>query len=542
MSPTNKALFLGLAFLIMQHNAPASPPPSASGFVYPWVSDRGDGTYKNPILFADYSDPDAIRVGEDFYMVSSSFACTPGLPILHSKDLVNWKLIAHAFQNYPFPEFSAPQHGKGVWAPALRHHNGEFYIYFGDPDRGVFVTRAKNPAGPWSPLVCIQQAKGWIDTCPLWDDDGQAYLVHAWAKSRAGINSIMTINRLSPDGMKLLDEGTKVFDGHANHPTIEGPKLYKRNGYYYIFAPAGGVRTGWQTVLRSTNILGPYEDRVVLAQGSTNINGPHQGAWVDTPAGESWFLHFQDRGAYGRILHLQPMKWVNNWPVMGNNPTADGKGEPVGSAKKPNAGKTWPIEVPATTDEFDSPKLGLQWQWQANYRDDWLSLSARKGWLQLNAVPLPAQAVNLWPVPNLLLQKLPAESFTATTRLDFSKLAVGEKAGLAAMGPDYAYVAVERTMNGFKLFKTLCLKAPENHAEVVESETTCPGETVQLRVQINPGAVCHFSWSTDGKKFTPVGTPLVARDGSWIGAKVGLFCLSPGKPAGHADFDWFRFE
>lgn len=538
-----KLLSLGFAFLIMQSDVPAQP-SGASDHAYPWVPDRGDGTYKNPVLFADYSDPDAIRVGDDFYMVASSFACTPGLPILRSKDLVNWKLIGHAFQNYPVPEFATPQHGKGVWAPALREHKGTFYIYFGDPDHGVFVTRAKDPAGPWSTPECIRPAKGWIDTCPLWDDDGQVYMVHAWAKSRAGFNSIMTINRLSPDGMKVLDEGTNVFDGRTNHPTIEGPKLYKRNGFYYIFAPAGGVRKGWQTVLRSTNIMGPYDDRIVLEQGSTNINGPHQGAWVQTKSGEDWFLHFQDKGAYGRIVHLQPMKWVDNWPVMGADPDGDGQGEPVGSFKKPNVGKSWPVEVPQTTDEFDSAALGLQWQWQANHRDDWYSLQARPGWLRLNSVPLPAPGVNLWPVPNLLLQKLPAESFSATTKLDFSRLGVGEKAGLVAMGPDYAYVAVERTAKGVRLFKVTCKEAPEQKPETVEAEAACAGDTVYLRVRVSAGAVCEFSWSNDGKKFTTLGQPLAARDGSWIGAKVGLFCLSSGKAEkpGHADFDWFRFE
>jgi beta-xylosidase len=242
-----------------------------------WSPDNGDGTYQNPIIFADYSDPDVIRVGDQFYLVASSFSSSPGLPILRSRDLVNWTIIGRVFQKYPDESFQVPQHGNGVWAPSIRYHHGQFYVYFGDPDRGIFMSRARNAAGPWAPLVQVKAAKGWIDSCPFWDDDGQAYLVHAWARSRAGINSILTINRMSPDGKTLLDEGRMVFDGHAHHPTMEGPKLYKRHGYYYIFAPAGGVPTGWQTVLRAKNIYGPYEDRVVLDQGRTNINGPHQG-------------------------------------------------------------------------------------------------------------------------------------------------------------------------------------------------------------------------------------------------------------------------
>ena len=292
-----------------------------------WVADNGDGTYKNPILHADYSDPDAIRVGDDFFMASSSFNVAPGLPILHSKDLVNWRIIGHVFKRQPpFDVFSTPQHGNGVWAPAIRFHNGEFYIFYPDPDRGIYMVKAKAAAGPWSEPLLIKEAKGWIDPCPLWDTDGNAYLVSAMAASRSGIKSIIVVSRMSPDGTRLLDDPVIVFDGHEKHPTVEGPKFYKRNGFYYIFAPAGGVERGWQLVLRSKNVYGPYNERIVLAQGQSRINGPHQGAWVETQTGESWFLHFQDRGPYGRIVHLQPVKWVDDWPVIGVDRDGDGTG------------------------------------------------------------------------------------------------------------------------------------------------------------------------------------------------------------------------
>src|SRR6185295_2245063 len=239
-----------------------------------WVADNGDGTYKNPIIHADYSDPDVVRAGDDYYLVASSFNCAPGIPILHSKDLVNWRIIGHVFKRQPpFDVFNKPQHGNGVWAPSIRYHAGEFYIFYPDPDRGIYMTKAASAAGPWTEPLLIKSAKGWEDPCPLWDDDGKAYLVSAMVGSRSGIKSILVMSRMSPDGTKLIDDGVMVFDGHAKHPTIEGPKLYKRNGYYYIFAPAGGVETGWQTVLRSKNIYGPYEDKVVLAQGKTEVNG-----------------------------------------------------------------------------------------------------------------------------------------------------------------------------------------------------------------------------------------------------------------------------
>lgn len=532
------AVFFGASAAV---RGQASSPPSVAPH---WSPDNGDGTYRNPIIFADYSDADVIRVGDDFYLVSSSFNCAPGLPILHSKDLVNWTIIGHVFQNYPLTGFDSPQHGCGVWAPSMRYQKGEFYVYFGDPDNGIFMSKAKNPAGPWEPLICVREAKGWIDTCPFWDDDGQAYLVHAWARSRSGIKSILTINRMSPDGAKLLDNGTRVFDGTTNHPTLEGPKLYKRHGYYYIFAPAGGVATGWQTVLRSRNILGPYEDRIVLAQGRTAINGPHQGAWVETKSGQSWFVHFQDRGAYGRVVHLQPMEWVNDWPVLGTNVNGGGPGEPVLAHKKPDVEGIHPIAVPQTTDEFDSHELGLQWQWQANYRPEWFSLSQRLGWLRLFSMPKPDKATNLWLVPNLLLQKLPAPAFTVTTRIDFSKLGAGEKAGLIVMGMDYSYIAVERTATGCKLIKSACHEAPASSQEVEEGRVPCIGDTAVLSVRVREDAVCEFSYSHDGKEFLPVGKPFTARPGKWIGAKVGLFCLSASgeRKPGYADFDCFQFH
>ena len=326
-----------------------------------------DGTYTNPIIDADYSDPDVIRVGNDFYLTASSFNCIPGLPILHSKDLVNWRIIGHALQEQPPRDvFARPQHGNGVWAPAIRFHNNYFYIFYGYPDFGIYMVKSRHAAGPWSEPLLMRPARGWIDPAPFWDDDGNAYLVHAWANSRSGIKSILTINRMSPDGTKLLDDGKTVFDGRVNHPTIEGPKLYKRYGYYYIFAPAGGVATGWQTVLRSKNIYGPYEDRIVMDRGKTDINGPHQGAWVELESGESWFVHFQDRGAHGRVVHLQPLKWINDWPVIGIDVDGDGKGEPVAKHRKPDVGREYPLRVPQTSDEFAGIKLGLQWQWHAN--------------------------------------------------------------------------------------------------------------------------------------------------------------------------------
>jgi beta-xylosidase len=507
-----------------------------------WVPDNGDGTYSNPVIFADYSDPDAIRVGDDFYLTASSFSSMPGLPILHSLDLVNWTIIGHALENYPFEQFATPQPGCGVWAPSIRYHNGEFWIFFGDPDNGIFMTKAKNTGGPWSRLVRVRQSRGWIDPCPFWDDDGKAYLIHAWAKSRSGTNSMLTINRMSADGTKLLDGGRLVIDGRrGRYPTLEGPKLYKRNGYYYIFAPAGGVTAGYQLVFRSKNIHGPYEGREVMAQGRTTINGPHQGAWVELQSAESWFIHFQDRGAYGRVTLLEPMKWVDDWPVIGNDPDGTGKGEPVLTHKKPDVGKVYPVLVPQTSDEFDSPTLGKQWQWAANFHREWYSLSARPGWLRLFAVPKPSAAENLLGVPNVILQKLPAPEFTATAKLDLDHLAAGDTAGLVVLGGNYSFAAIERRSTGAQLIKVSSGTTAE---DTPECEVPWTSESILLRVRVNPGASCEFSYSADGKRFSVLGKPFPAQPGGWAGARVGLFCLAldGAKQTGYADVDWFRLD
>ena len=501
----------------------------------------GDATYRNPIIYADYSDPDVIRVGDDFYLTASSFNCVPGLPILHSHDLVNWKIIGHALKRLP-PEdvFSKPQHGNGVWAPAIRYHAGEFFIFYPDPDRGIYLVKAKDAAGPWSEPLLIKAAKGWIDPCPLWDTDGKAYLVSAMAASRSGIKSILIVSRMSEDGTRLLDDGAIVFDGHDQNPTVEGPKFYKRNDYYYIFAPAGGVESGWQLVLRSKNIFGPYEARKVLAQGKTDINGPHQGAWVETQTGESWFIHFQDRRAYGRIVHLQPMRWTNDWPVIGND--FDGVGEPVLKFRKPNVGRSWPAETIADSDEFNDSVPGPQWQWQANPGTNWMFPANALGVVRLFNVLLPNDYKNFWDVPNLLLQKFPAAEFTVTTKITFTPRADQEKTGLIVMGLDYSYISIQQKAGKLFVSQAVCKDADRQTAETESPPVEVKSNLIYLRVEV--GAVCRFSFSLDGARFTPIGVPFQARQGRWIGAKVGLFAVGAEqtREMGYADVDWFRVQ
>lgn len=525
-----------------------------------WVADQGNGTYKNPVLYADYSDPDACRVGDDYYMTSSSFNCLPGLQILHSKDLVNWTIIGAAIP-YALPPVTdtEPQHGNRVWAPSIRYHKGEFYIFWGDPDQGAFMVKAKDPKGPWSEPVLVKAGKGIIDTTPLWDDDGKVYMVHAYAGSRAELKSVIAVCELNAEATKAITPSRIVFDGHEGQGTCEGPKFYKRNGYYYIFHPAGGVPTGFQTVQRSKNVYGPYENRIVLAQGKSSVNGPHQGAWVDTPTGEDWFLHFQDVGAYGRLVHLQPMKWIDDWPVIGDDRDGDGCGEPVLTYRKPNVGKTYPICTPQESDEFNDYVLGPQWQWQANFNEKWLYCAGEKGFLRLYSYPVSKDYKSLWNVSNLLLQKTTAPVQTVTTKITFKPIQKykGERTGLVVLGMDYAALVVENTADGLMLSQVECVKADKGNTETVNEKAALKDSTFYLRAKIydtgkkisesegghDQIVMCEFSYSTNGKKYHSIGKAFQLKEGKWIGAKYGLFCTRPAivtNDGGWADIDWFR--
>ncbi|MBX2922505.1 MAG: glycoside hydrolase 43 family protein [Chitinophagaceae bacterium] len=528
-----------------------------------WAPDLDNGMYKNPIIYADYSDPDVIRVGDDYYMTASSFNCVPGLPILHSKDLVNWKLVNYALDDLHLPGvpetfFDKAQHGKGVWAPCIRYHNGEYMIYWGDPDFGIYVVKTKNILGKWDKPVLVLPGKGRIDPSPLFDEDGKVYLVHAWAGSRANLNSVMTMCELNEYGTKVISDQSLIYDGNdgVNH-TVEGGKFYKKDDWYYLLAPAGGVATGWQIALRSKNIYGPYEVKRVLDQGKTNVNGPHQGGLVDTKTGEWWFLHFQDKGAYGRVLHLQPVNWKDGWPVMGIN-DKNYSGEPVLTFKKPNVGNTYPVEVPATSDEFNSHALGLQWSWHANPQQSW-GFPSQNGYIRLYGQYYPENYTNFWDIPNLLLQKLPAPAFTATMKATAVLQNVGDMAGLIMMGWDYGYLALKKTANGYAIVQTNCKdaeqKTPEQQSANIELKNFKPVvkynyktrlefAEMYFRVVVKDGAICDFYYSLDGKKFEKAGNSFTARQGKWIGAKTGLFILNekPNTARSWIDADWFRIE
>jgi beta-xylosidase len=502
------------------------------GTSHAWQSDLGDGRYQNPVLFADYSDPDVIRVGAQFYMVSSSFHLLPGIPVLASEDLVNWKIIGHVYDRFNFdPAYDLTRtnrYAQGCWAPAIRFHAGRFWVYFPTPQEGIFMSTAKSAAGPWTPPVPVKQIAGWEDPCPFWDDDGKAYLVH----SVLGAGPLI-LHRMSADGTRLLDDGITIVSNRQSLPTLEGPKLYKRRGYYYIFAPAGGVKGGWQVVLRSKNIYGPYEHRTVLDQGDTAINGPHQGAYVETASGQPWFIHFQERGAYGRIFWLEPVKWIDDWPVIGQAADGATKGQPVLTWTKPEVGHQTTVQIPQTSDDFNSSQLGLQWQWNHNPDDSKWSLTKRPGFLRLEATP----ADSLIQARNTLTQMLADPAVTITTLLDTRHMADGQRAGLCLFGKPSGWIGVLQTQGRQQLAS-------------FTSNQEKPGPTIhtssiQLRAYVTNG-LASFSYSLDRQRFISVGNAVPLQFSWWKGARPGLFSytsVSPtNQPPGTADFDWFHFE
>ncbi len=467
--------------------------------------DQGDGTYRNPILKADYSDPDVIRVGDDFYMVASDFHFV-GIQVLHSKDLVNWRIAGQVFHRLSMsPKYDQMKgYGEGTWASSLRYHNGEFYLYACTPKDGLFMWHTKNPASTWSDVVTVKAIAGWEDPCPFWDDDGQAYLIHG--KTGAGP---LILHKMSADGARLLDEGTTVYTG----PVAEGPKMFKRQGRYYISHPEGGVSTGWQTVERASAIYGPYERKIVLE------GGPHQGGLVELKNGEAWFIAFKSTGWLGRICYLEPVKWGDDdWPVFGDN------GTPVDTWKKPNVGRAYAAGRPQTSDEFAAKTLSPIWQWNHNPVDTAWSLTERRGFLRLHALP----ADDIGQARNTLTEKLWDESGAIETKLDLAGLAEGGRAGLTFLsGAAFSWVGAEKTAGAIRIVW------PEGSGADLK-----PAGSLWLRGVYRQGKAQLF-YSLDGQAWSDTGQRIALRFASWKGARFGIFSYGPH--GGYADVDWVHY-
>ncbi|HVZ99470.1 MAG TPA: glycoside hydrolase 43 family protein [Caulobacterales bacterium] len=503
-------------------------------------------SYVNPVLYADYSDPDVIRVGDDYYLVASSFHFSPGIPVLQSKDLVHWRIIGHVLARLPFaPQYDMPgpfaltdntsrpvdgtRYASGVWAPCIRHHDNLFYVYWPTPDEGVFMSRASDPAGPWSEPVAVIAQRGLEDPCPFWDDDGQAWLVH----SRVGAGPLI-LHRMSADGTRVLDDGVTIVEDREALPVLEGPKLYKRDGWYYIWAPIGGVGSGPEVVLRSRAIEGPYEHRVVL-RPNASVAGPHQGGYVETPSGQGWFVHFNQTGAFGRIVYLEPVQWRDDgWPVVGEHGADDEAGEPVSAYPAPEAPRHAPNWRLQESDEFSTPRLGLQWSWNHNPDNAAWSLRQRPGFLRLTA----GQAEHLVTARNTLTQILQGPRMRMTARLDVAGMQNGQRGGLAMFGVRPSWIGVVR--DGGRNRITLASAGVETPGAELSART------VDVRVDVGPEQTARYSYSLDGgRTFEAFGDAIpLANFSWWKGSRPALFSFTRAGagPRGWIDVDWVRVE
>lgn len=482
------------------------------------------------ILFADYSDPDVCSgTDSDYWLTASSFQCTPGLPILHSTDLIHWTLVNYALPRLmPYEHYDTIRHGCGVWAPSIRNHDGTYYIYYGDPDYGVYMLKTTNPAGRWEDPVLVVSGKGIIDTCPLWDDDGHVYMVNAWANSRCGFNSVLTIRQLSADGSKSVSPPVMVYDGqpHGNH-TIEGPKLYKHDGYYYILAPAGGVAGGWQLALRSRNIYGPYNVKRVY-----DIPGIHQGGMVDDT-----FICFQERQPYGRVLHRLDIRWNDGWPMMYER-------------------KDKPTPAPPSHPS-------LAYQWHANYQETFGFPTPQGMRVYSHRLADSPDYRSLWDVPNLWLKKFEGETFTDTLHATITSKSSMQQSGFVVMGRDYLRLSFrldERYMTEsprteedgwFVVEECRCTDADRGGTEMVSrigaiaAQRYDSGATpnyachVTFVITCARGGVCTLSYSANGDDgpFQTLASPFKAREGMWIGAKYGIYSITSADSRGWIDLD-----
>jgi beta-xylosidase len=496
------------------------------------TGDLGNGRYRNPILFADYSDPDVLGVGADYYMVASTFHYMPGIPVLHSTDLVNWDIVAHVFPRLDIdPKYDMKggnRYGRGAWAPSIRLHAGRYFVYFPTPDEGIFMSSAPSPTGPWTKPIAVIAGSGLEDPCPFWDDDGSAYLVH----SKLGAGPLI-LHRMSSDGTRVLDAGTVIMDNHQDLPGLEGPKFYKRNGFYYIFAPYGGVPSGAQAVLRAKNIFGPYEFRTVMAQGSTAINGPHQGGYVETPDGQGWFIHFQQRDPYGRITRLEPAHWADGWPVIGEAPASATTGSPVTEWAKPIASIRPAIRTPGTSDEFNHPGLAQQWEWNHNPVDAQWSLSEHPGFLRLHSI----DAADLLHARNTLTELSQDRDFDFEVRLNVAGAQDGLHAGITMFSEKPSWIGivqagkVRRVVFGFQ--------GKQFTGPVLSTDV------VRLRINVRDGMAQYFYSVDEGKTFAPMGEPEPTFYSWWKGARPAIYSFASNAShtaAGYLDVDWVHYK
>jgi beta-xylosidase len=525
--------------------------------------DLGNGTYANPILPGDFSDLDAIRVGNDYYAISSTLQYSPGMAVLHSKDLVNWRMAGHVVPDLRqiSPELNwdrMNRPGRGVWAGSIRFHKGRYWVYFATPDEGLFMSTAETPAGPWEPLKAAWRVNGWDDPCPFWDDDGQAYLVITNFAQGYKIH----LFKMDASGQRLLPESDRII--HQSKGS-EANKLYKINGLYYHYfsevRPEGRVAM----MERAHSLAGPWESRQIIHVNPAVDKEPNQGGLIQIPSGKWYFLTHQGTGDWeGRAAVLLPVTWIDGWPIPGRV-GKDGIGNMLWRAGKPLTG--FPEWSPWASDDFSRTTLRPEWEWNYQPRAGAWSLTERPGYLRLHAFPplrngqflrtrarrprcqaprrkgegVPFVSGGAQPRPlrfpaagNVLSQRAARTARNQVTVVfDGQGMADDEEAGLAHYAKTYCTLGV-RLKNGVRSIVLnrdgQTLQGPEIHQ---------PG--LWLRSTWGFDGLSQFSYSFDGHQFHDFGPPYQLTWGAYRGDRVGLFTLNDSSASGYVDIGRFTY-
>ncbi len=472
-------------------------------------------------MWGDYPDNDVIRVGDDYYMISTSMNMMPGCPIMKSKDLVNWEYCGYCVESMSDPTYNfegGDEYNEGPWATSLRYNNGVFYVLFNSNRTGAYICTATDPAGPWAMTALGVQL---YDPGMFFDDDGRVYVVHG--------QSTLYLTELNADCKSVKTYNQEIHVCTSGY-YCEGSRVYKRNGYYYILnTPTWSKGSKKEVAHRAKSLTGPFEEVDIMASFMNwTGGGVHQGAIVDTPSGEWWAIIFQDRYPFGRVPTLQPVTWINDWPYMGLNDS----GEAVVTYKKPDVGGTYPIKVPATSDEFNSTTLGLQWQWNHNPDNSKWSLSERPGYMRLKTATVTS---DLQYARNTLTQRVQGPECTAVIKMDITNMENGDVAGLTLIETANNFIGVKK-VNGVKSIILSDMGNEIASAAFTGNEIWFKAEIPKLSVKTN------YYYSTDGVNFTQLGDPLEMHHSGYVGVRFGIFNYATSALGGYVDIDWYHFN
>jgi beta-xylosidase len=508
----------------------AGPAPAHAWGDWPRWGDQRDGTYLNPVIPADYSDIDCIRVGSDYYAISSTFQFSPGMIILHSRDLVNWSIAGHAVADLTQigPDLNwdrMNRYSKGVWAGAIRYHDGKFWIFFGTPDEGYFMTTAKDAAGPWEPLHPVIKGAGWDDCCPFWDDDGQGYLVGTSFREGYKIH----LWKLSADGRDIVPESDRVI--HQSKGS-EANKLYKFNGIYYHFFSENRAEGRVIVMERAKSVFGPYAEERQLKRDDREAMEPNQGGFVDGPDGKWFFFTHHGRGNWeGRCASLLPVTWIDGWPVVGEI-GPDGLGKMVWSGKMPAQAQE--RLIPQTSDAFGGVTLAPQWEWNYQPRADRWSLTERPGWLRLHAFR-PLEPGNLMKAGNTLTQRsFRTVDSEVVVELDLSGMADGQEAGLCHFSKKYSALGVKQDAGARILLNVDNGMAKQGPAIAAQQ--------IWLRSKWGLDGQSRYSFSLDGKTFADFGASYPLSWGNYRGDRIGIYNYNDRTDDGWVDIGHFEYR